>query len=73
EPKPNFTFSSLTKNVMLAAGCDGGAWQVAIRGLPCSKPLLSTVTRGTPTGTTITNKIPLNMNNSSGALLRYNN
>lgn len=39
---------------MLAAGDEDGEWHFAISGLPCSRPVLSTVTIGTPTGTTVT-------------------
>lgn len=38
--------------MILATGDDAGERQSAISGLPCSRPVLSTVTIGTPTGTT---------------------
>lgn len=48
------TLWSLTYHVRLGAGDAGGVTHSAIKGPPCSRPALSTVTVGTPSGTTVT-------------------
>lgn len=47
---------SLTYQVRLGAGAAGGALHSAINGPPRSRPALSTVTIGTPSGTTVRNE-----------------
>lgn len=44
----------LTYHVRFGAGDAGGAKHSAIKGPPCSNPALSTLTVGTPSGTTAT-------------------
>lgn len=68
---------SLTYHVRLAAGKEGGEWQAAIRGPPCSNPARSTVTTGTPSGTTATRqehdyKLHFAISFTSYHILQYN-